>query len=49
MDPLPFMPKAYSLFLQEEHQRSLADSCSTTLEQYAMAAQHTTIIVPIVI
>ncbi|KAK2421194.1 hypothetical protein QL285_031850 [Trifolium repens] len=43
MDPLPSMPKAYSLFLQEEHQRSLSDSCSTTLEQYGMTAQHTTI------
>ncbi|PNX89446.1 hypothetical protein L195_g045565, partial [Trifolium pratense] len=42
MDPLPSVTKAYSLFLQEERQRSLSDSRSITLEQSDMAAQHST-------
>jgi hypothetical protein len=42
MDPLPSVPKAYSLLLQEERQRSLSDSRSIAMEQSAMAAQHTT-------
>ncbi|CAJ2652643.1 unnamed protein product [Trifolium pratense] len=42
MDPLPSVTKAYSLFLQEERQRSLSDSRSITLEQSAMPAQHNT-------
>jgi len=39
MDPLPSVPKAYSLFLQEERQRSLSDSRSVSIEQSAMAVQ----------
>ena len=36
MDPLPSMAKAYSLFLQEERQRSLSDSRFFPLDQSAM-------------
>jgi hypothetical protein len=39
MDPLPSVPKAYSLFLQEERQRSLSDSRSVPIDQSAMAVQ----------
>ncbi|CAI8593055.1 unnamed protein product [Vicia faba] len=39
MDLLLSVPKAYSLFLQEERQRSLSDSCSVSIDQFAMAVQ----------
>jgi hypothetical protein len=39
MDPLPSVPKAYSLLLQEERQRSISDSRSVPIDQSAMAVQ----------
>ncbi|CAI8595379.1 unnamed protein product [Vicia faba] len=39
MDPLPSVPKAYSLFLQEERQLSLSDSHYVSINQSAMAVQ----------
>ena len=39
MDPLPSVPKAYSLFLQEECQCSLSDSRFVPIDQSAMAVQ----------
>ncbi|CAJ2671312.1 unnamed protein product [Trifolium pratense] len=39
MDPLPSVPKAYSLLLQEERQRSISDSRSVSIDQSAMSVQ----------
>ncbi|XP_043694206.1 uncharacterized protein LOC122644906 [Telopea speciosissima] len=38
MDPLPSIPKAYSLLLQEERQRSIHSIAPATLDHAAMAA-----------